>query len=187
MKSLISTLIFSIILSACATQYAPSQNVLSIQQQLNKEEALKIFGKKLKYGSHVNMCGSDGGFAFDKNADPSLNGNTIHMTAYKLGDYVMGDRGRQIYKKAYYSKAIDISKISRIDLYTKHTYPVSRDDCFDSEDYRGNRKNTNDIALIYWIGTLERFTIRIPEKDADQYLAATRIIFPSSKIVLAKR
>jgi len=187
MKSLISIIIVSLLLSACATLYEPSQNVLSIQQKLNKEAALNIFSKRLKYGSHINMCGSDGGFAFDIKANPTLKGNTINMTAYKLGGYVKGDRGRQIYKKAYYNKAIDISNISRIDLYTKQTYPVSRDDCFTSEDYRGTRKNTNDIALIYWIGALERFTIRVPGKDADNYLAATRIIFPSAKIILAKR
>ena len=187
MKLLTLFLFIQVFLTACATQYTPSENVLSIQQKLNRETALKIFAKRLQYGVNINMCGSDGGFAFDKKANPSLKGNIIHMTAFKLGDYVKGDRGVRVYKKAYYNKEIDISKITRIDLYTKHTYHISRDDCFTSEDYRGSRKDKEDIALIYWIGTLKRFTIRVPEKDADQYLAATRVIFPYAKIILAKR
>ncbi len=189
MKFLKLILLIPILLTACATPYMPSENVLSIQQNLNREAALKIFAKRLQYGvgKNINMCAGDGGFAFDQTANPTIKGNIIHMKAYKLGDYVKGDRGFQVYKKAYYDKEIDLSKISRIDLYNKHTYPISRDDCFTSEDYRGSRKNTEDIALVYWIGALKRFTIRVPKKDADQFLAATRVIFPTAKIIQAKR
>jgi len=187
MKLLFPFVIVILILSGCGTLYVPTINVMKIHGQLNHKSAMNIFSKRLKIGKHINMCGSSGGFAFDNSSKPKLNGDILEMQAYKRGDFIKGDKYYKTYKKEYYNKEINLTKITRIDLYTKRTYPTRLDSCFDTNDYRGNRKSANDIALVFWIGTLERFTIRIPEKDADNFLAVTKYIFPEAKILLAKR
>lgn len=174
-------------LSGCGTLYKPNQNVLTIQNTLDKNSAMKIFSSYLKVGRNYYICGFKGGLYLDGKANPKLTGNKIILNAYEKGDYVKTDEVTQLkyYKKKYYKKTIALKDIDRIDYYTEETYRHGQDKCFEKSHLPENR-NKNDIALVFWSGTFERFTIRVHDKNVDRFIAALRVIFPDVKMLLAK-
>ena len=182
---IITSAIFFLI--GCATNYTPTPEVLSIKSGMDKDAALKVFQRTIqpKY-NFINICGTKQ-FAYDKSANMSIDMSGIQLTAYGLGQYVSGDRYAHTYTKKYYPKHIKFSQIERIDIYTKDTYPVTQDFCFTEEDYRGSRQHLNDTAYVLWTGALERFTVRVPERYSDQFIAAVSILIPDAKIIVAKR
>lgn len=187
MKIRYIALLSVILLSGCGTPYVPSKSVLQQQQNMSRDQALKIFASRLSWGKHENMCGSQHGLMYDQKSNPKITNDAINLTLYRKGEFIKKlDNQIELYKKDYYNRSIPLKEINRIDVYTKETYPISLDDCFDVNDYRGTRKDSKDTALVIWTGALERFTVRIPEKDADRYIAAVRVLFPNVKYLLAK-
>ena len=184
-KLLILSAIFSIV--GCATEYTPTPEVLSIKSGMDNDAALMVFQRIIqpKY-NFINICGTKQ-FGYDKSANMTIEMNGIHLTAYGLGQYVSGDRYAHTYTKKYYPKHIKFSQIERIDIYTKDTYPVTQDFCFTEEDYRGSRQHLNDTAYVLWPGVFERFTVRVPERYNDEFVAAVSILMPDAKITVTKR
>ena len=188
MRIKLSIFISLFILTGCGTLYTPSKSTLSIQKTMSHKNALKIFRAKIKIGKNSNICNIRGGLLLDARAKPVLKDNKIKLTAYELGEFIKRDKdGTEFYKKKYYKTEINLSDIKRIDYYTKNTCSSRTcGSCYGFIDYSGKRKNKNDVALIFWPGTLQRFTIKVPEEEVDKFMAAIRIIFPDVKMLLAK-
>lgn len=168
-------LVLAMLLSGCASSYKPSNNMLSLKQGMDKQQATAVFAKFSKpSAANAGFCG--GGHSMDVGTPAIVSQEGYNHKAYNLGERVKSEKIVNAtiitYKKVYFQAVRKFSDITKIRLMQG---PVVYGSC--------NDKNPTSYGISIYFGTSDNDAFAIGASGLDEMMAALVILAPQAKLI----
>lgn len=173
-KLLISVVLF-VLLSGCASKFAPTDKMLQLKQGMNTQQATDTLKKYIKPGTvDTGFCWSKG-VSVDKGTPIAVTQTGYSMQAYNLGELVRSEKvasgTMNDYKKIYYLYERNYKDITQIRLL-KNRIMMSCQDV---------NKIGYSVNIYYSVSKADTFIV--PEESIDEIMAAIMTVAPQAKLI----
>lgn len=164
-----------VLLSGCASKFAPTDKMLQLKQGMNTQQATDVLKKYIKPGTvDTGLCRSDT-VSMDKGTPITVTQTGYSMQAFNLGELIRSEKvasgTMNYYKKIYYIYERNYKDITHLRLMKNETIIPCQD-----------VSNIGYSVNIYFsIRKLD--IIIVPEQHLDEFMAAIMTVAPQVRLI----
>ncbi len=169
-------LIIALVSSGCASTYTPSNKMLQLKQDMDKQAAVAVLARYTRPSpGNGGYCGGNK-FFFDAGTPLVITQDGYSLRTYKRGDLVskeqVGNVTRYTYKKVYYEDGLKFSGITKIRVMP-------------GGPTFGNCSNASAAGfyLSLYFSTIDLDAIGVSEAGLDEVLAALSVLAPQAQLI----